>query len=155
MGKADRASGCFWFFFSLFGIYQSYKLGLGTLHQPGSGFLFFWTGALVAILSLVVIIRSYRELSPAEAKEAGFGKWNVGKTALVLVALFVYTALLDVLGFLIVTFLLFVFLLGIVEKKKWIFAVSVSLVVTVLAYLLFETGLQSELPKGLLSFMRI
>jgi uncharacterized membrane protein len=58
------------------------------------------------------------------------------------------------LGFLIVTLLLFIFLLGVVEKKRWSFAVLVSLIVTAMAYLVFEKGLQSQLPAGLLEFLR-
>ena len=41
MERADRASGLFWFVFSLFITYESYKLGLGILHQPGAGLSFF------------------------------------------------------------------------------------------------------------------
>jgi len=65
MDKADRASGLFWLVFSLFVSYQSYKLGLGILHQPGPGFLFFWTGVVTAILSLIIIVMSLRN-RPAE-----------------------------------------------------------------------------------------
>jgi uncharacterized membrane protein len=58
------------------------------------------------------------------------------------------------LGFLIVTLLFFIVLLGVIEKKRWLFAVLVSLIVTAMSYLVFETGLQSQLPKGLLDFLR-
>jgi hypothetical protein len=57
-------------------------------------------------------------------------------------------------GFLIVTLLLFLFLLGVIEKKRWPFAVLVSLIVTVASYLVFEIALQSQLPKGLMEFLR-
>ncbi len=154
MDKADRLSGSFWMIFSLFISYHAYKLGLGTLHQPGPGFLFFWTGIVVAILSIVVILRSFRVLSPDEAKESIFGKWKVGKVVLVLVSLFLYAVVMEWLGFLIVTLLLFLFLLGVIEKKRWSFTVLVSLIVTVISYLVFEVGLQSQLPKGLLEFLR-
>ncbi len=60
MGKSDRVSGSFWFLFCLFIIYQSYKLGLGNLYQPGPGFLFFWAGIVVAIMALVVVLQSFR-----------------------------------------------------------------------------------------------
>ena len=69
MNKADRGSGLFWFIFSVFISYESHKLGLGTLHQPGPGFLFFWMGIVVAILSSPVIVRSSRRRSQGEAKE--------------------------------------------------------------------------------------
>ncbi len=154
MGKADRISGIFWFLFSLFVSYVSYKLGLGSVYQPGPGFLFFWTGIVIAILSLVVVMRSFRTHVSEEEKEAPTGKRSATKVALVLAALLVYALLMEWLGFLIVTLLLFIFLLGVIERKKWWFAVMVSLAVTVLAYLLFEVGLQSQLPKGLLESLR-
>jgi putative tricarboxylic transport membrane protein len=154
MGKADRISGSFWFIFSMFVSYHSYKLGMGTLHQPGPGFLFFWTGIFVGILSLTVILRSFGKRPPEEAQESVFQKWKVTKVVLVLIALFIYGLLMEWLGFIIVTLLLFLFILRVVEKKKWLFTVLVSLTVTAISYLLFETGLQSQLPKGLLEFLR-
>jgi putative tricarboxylic transport membrane protein len=154
MGRADRISGLFWFLFSVFVSFESYRLGLGILNQPGPGFFFFWTGIAVAILSLVVILRSFGTQVPEEDKEAPTGRRTATKVILVLVALFLYAVLMEWLGFLIVTLLLFVFLLGVIEKKKWWFAVLVSLTVTALSYLLFEVGLQSQLPKGILEFLR-
>ena len=87
-------------------------------------------------------------------KEAPTGKRTTTKVILVLVALFLYAALMEYLGFFIVTLALFIFLLGVIEKKKWWFAVLVSAAVTLFAYLVFETALQSQLPKGILGFLR-
>jgi putative tricarboxylic transport membrane protein len=154
MGKSDRVSGSFWFLFCLFIIYQSYKLGLGNLYQPGPGFLFFWAGIVVAIMALVVVVQSFRARSAEEVKEAPTGKRAATKVVLVLASLFLYALLMEYLGFFIVTFLLFMFLLGVIEKKKWWFAVLVSVAVTLFAYLVFETALQSQLPKGILGFLR-
>ena len=154
MSKSDRVSGLFWFLFCLFIIYQSYTLGLGNVYQPGPGFLFFWTGIVVAIMALVVVAQSFRAKAEDEAREAPAGKRTVTKVILVLVALFVYAALMEYLGFFIVTLLLFFFLLGVIEKKKWWFAVVVSVAVTLFSYLIFETALQSQLPKGILGFLK-
>jgi len=154
LGKADRISGSFWLIFSLFVSYHSYKLGLGTLHQPGPGFLFFWTGIVVGILSLTIILRSFRKLPFDEVTDSIFGKGNITKIVLVLLSLFLYGLLMERVGFLILTLLLFLFLLGVIEKKRWPFTVLVSLIVTVISYLVFEVGLQSQLPKGLLEFLR-
>jgi len=151
MGKADRISGAFWFLFSLFISYESHKLGLGTLRQPGPGFLFFWTGIVIAILSLIVILISLKKQFQGESI---LGRSNITKLLLVLSSLFFYALLIEWLGFLIVTLLLFIFLLGVIEKKRWPLAVMVSLIVTALSYLIFEVGLQSQLPKGLLEFLR-
>lgn len=154
MGKSDRVSGSFWFLFCLFIIYESYKLGLGNLYEPGPGFLFFWAGIVVAIMALVVVLQSFRAQAAEEAQEAPTGKRTVTKVVLVLISLFLYAVLMEWLGFFIVTFLLFIFLLGVIEKKKWWFAALVSAAVTLFAYLVFETALQSQLPKGILGFLR-
>jgi len=61
---------------------------------------------------------------------------------------------MEIIGFIPVTLLLFIYLLGIVEKKKWFYTIFVSVVVTAISYLIFETWLQSQLPKGLLEFLR-
>jgi putative tricarboxylic transport membrane protein len=155
MGKTDRISGGFWFLFSLFVSYESYRLGLGNLYQPGPGFLFFWTGIAVAIMALVIILQSFRAYPEEEAKVEPTGKRTTTKVVLVLVALFLYAVLMEYLGFFIVTFLLFIFLLAVIEKKRWWFAITVSAAVTLCAYLLFETALQSQLPKGILGFLRL
>jgi putative tricarboxylic transport membrane protein len=152
--KVDRTSGLFWLIFSAFVSYHSYKLGLGTLHQPGPGFLFFWIGIVIAILSLIVMVRSLKKQTPEEAQQPTFGKKNVTKIVLVLISLLFYALFMEWLGFLIVTLLFFIFLLGVIEKKRWLFAILVSLIVTAISYLVFETALQSQLPKGLLDFLR-
>jgi len=154
MGKSDQISGSFWFLFSLFISYESYKLGLGSINQPGPGFLFFWTGIVVAILAFVVIVKALGKPAEREVPEQGLEKKNITKVVLVLVSLFIYAVVMEKLGFFISTLLLFVFLLGFVEKKKWWVAILISFVVTFLSYLIFETGLQSQLPKGILESLR-
>jgi len=154
MGRSDIISGAFWFAISAFSGYLSYDLGLGVLRQPGPGFFFFWTSIVTAVLSLTVIVRGFKMEAEKVAAEPVIRIANVLKIVLVLAALFCYAMLVEQIGFIILTFLLFVFLLSVIEKKSWTAAISIGLVVTVLAYLLFETALQSQLPKGLLEFLR-
>ena len=154
MRKADQISGIFWLFFSVFISIESYRLGLGTLHQPGPGFLFFWTAAAMGILSAAVIVRAWTGRKTGEPESPVFGKENALKIILVLLALFLYAFFMETLGFIPITLLLFIFLLGIIEKKRWGFAVWVSVVVTGISYLVFEIWLKSQLPKGLLESLR-
>jgi putative tricarboxylic transport membrane protein len=155
MGKADRISGSFWFIFSVMVSIESYRLGLGTLHRPGPGFLFFWAGIFLGILSVVVIIRAWGSKKSGEPEISIFGGQNMTKVVFVLISLFFYALLMEKIGFIIITLLLFVFLLGVIEKKRWFFAIFVSILVTVIAYLIFEIWLKSQLPKGLLGFLRL
>lgn len=151
--KADRISGIFGLLFAIFMAVQSYFLGLGTIHRPGPGFLFFWTSILLGILSLLVFIRAVVERIPGEQMRI-FNAGDLRKIVPVLIAIFLYAFLMEKIGFILVTLMLFLFLLGIIEKKKWSLTILVSAAVTVVSYLIFEVWLRSQLPKGLLEFLR-
>ena len=84
-----------------------------------------------------------------------FGKENVLKIVLVLLSLFLYAFFMEALGFIPITLLLFIFLLGMIEKRRWVFTIFVSVAVTGISYLVFEIWLKSQLPKGILGFLRI
>jgi len=154
MNRADRISGIFWLLFSGFICAESYRLGLGGLHQPGPGFIFFWTAAAMGVLSIPVIVRGWAGKKTEESEGPIFGKENVLKIILVLLALFLYAFFMETLGFIPVTLLLFIFLLGWIEKKKWALTIFVSIMVTAISYLVFEIWLKSQLPKGLLESLR-
>jgi putative tricarboxylic transport membrane protein len=154
MGRADRISGIFWLLFSVFISIDSYRMGLGTLHQPGPGFLFFWTAVVMAILSIVIFVRAWVGKNAEGPESSIFGKENVLKIIFVLLSLFLYAFLMETLGFIPVTLLLFIFLLRMIEKKRLGFTIFVSVVVTGASYLIFEIWLKSQLPKGLLEFLR-
>ncbi len=154
MGKADRISGIFWLVFSIFVMIESYRLGLGTLHQPGAGFLFFWGSILLGMMSLVIVVRAGGYKNSQQPESFHFREWKPGKIAPVLISLFLYSFLMEKVGFIPMTFFLFIFLLGVIEKKKWFFTLTVSVVVTALTYLIFEIWLKSQLPKGLLESLR-
>jgi len=154
MGRADRISGIFWLCFALLFIVQSYRLGLGTLHRPGPGFLYFWVNVVLGVMSLVVLIRAWVGKKTEGPPSPIFGGQNVRKIIFVLLSLFLYVILMETLGFILVTLLLFFFLLGIIEKKRWLSTAFVSVLVTAISYLIFEIWLQSMLPRGLLGFLR-
>jgi putative tricarboxylic transport membrane protein len=152
MGKIDRMSGIFWFIFAVIVIIESYRLGLGTLRRPGPGFLFFWAGIFLATMSLVISLKAWAGRKREGAPESIFGGKNVSKIVLVLASVFLYAFFLERLGFLPLTLLLFLFLLGAMERKGVVFTILTSIAVTAAAYVIFEILLQSQLPRGLLGF---
>ena len=153
MGKADRISGIFGLIFSIFMSIQSSLLGLGTLHKPGPGFFFFWTSITLGLLSLVVLMRAWVGKEPGEEGPI-FKRGRLRKVFWVLLSAFLYVFLLERVGFIPVTLMLFLFLLGIIERKSWSLTVVVSVAVTAVSYLVFEVWLKSQLPKGILEFLR-
>ena len=151
MGKGNLISGSFWFVVSVFFTIESYRLGLGSLNQPGPGFVFFWAGIFMGILSFSLLVESWRKRAKGDRKEI-FDKSNLMKIALVLIATFLYAILLEKLGFILMTLALLVFLLGFIEKRGWRFTVSASVIITAAAYLVFQTWLKTQLPEGIFGF---
>jgi len=154
MSSADRISGIFWLLFSVFISIESYRLGLGNVHQPGAGFIFFWTAVAMGVLSIAVFVRAWFGKKTGARESPVFGKENVLKIILVLLSLFLYAFFMEAMGFIPITLLLFIFLLGMIEKRRCVFTIFVSVAVTGISYLLFEIWLKSQLPKGILGFLR-
>jgi putative tricarboxylic transport membrane protein len=129
----------------------SLKLGLGTLHKPGSGFISFWSGIILGILTLIMLIQDiwFNKANRAEEKKE---KTHRKAVILTLAALFISILIFEYLGFIISTILFVGFLFKGIEKKGWFVTILASLVMTLASYYIFKVWLQAELPKGILGF---
>ena len=58
MRAYDRASAIFWFFFSTVVLIQSVRMGVGTLKNPGMGFMACGASGIMALLSLILLVQS-------------------------------------------------------------------------------------------------
>jgi hypothetical protein len=77
-------------------------------------------------MSLVTLIRAWVGKKAEGAQPALFEGQNISKIIFVLTSLFLYVILMETLGFILVTLLLFIFLIGMIEKKRWLLTVFVS-----------------------------
>jgi len=149
--KLDLWSAIFWLMVGGFISIHSYRLGLGSLRNPGAGFLFFWGGIFLGILSISIIVSSIasrKEDHPKSSLQV-FENINWKKVTAVLTSLILYGLLFERLGYLISTFLLFAFLLYSIETKRWFVVFFVAFLSSSLSYLLFSVWLQVRLPKGI------
>lgn len=134
-----------------FGVcYGGYDLELGTLRDPGSGFMFFWVGVIMIGLSLAVLVKAIR-MKP-DQKGVGLlrGEVRWAKILSVLAALVLYAYVFTYLGFILSTVLLLLFLFKAVEPQKWSWAVMGAVISTLTAYGVFQLWLGSQLPRGFL-----
>ena len=81
------AAAFFWIAAGLLACYGATRLGLGSVTEPGAGFIFFWAGVFLVILSLIVLADSVRS---SEESVRNTGEMNWIKIALVLLSLVLY-----------------------------------------------------------------
>ncbi len=138
----DIRSGLFFFGLSLFVIWESLRVGIWTLQMPGSGFLSFCVGVILSVLSLVLIHRGwqFRESLKPHSR----------RVILALASLFVYSLILNTLGFIVATFLLVGLLLRLGERRPLWTLLGMSALVTLIAYLVFGIFLHVYFPRSFL-----
>ena len=145
----DLASSLFWLLLSVYVNIESLRLGIGSLREPGVGFMTFGISLLLGLFSLVLFGQACRrkEESRIELKPAGTLWWRV---MFVLVALVIYSALLPTGGYLISTFILMGFLFWILRETSWWWALGASFLATLITYYVFSKWLNCQFPDGLL-----
>jgi putative tricarboxylic transport membrane protein len=150
--NAERVGGIFWLIFGLLVVFGAFRLGLGTLQAPGSGFLSFLAGAFVLLTAVIVLAQSFLG-KDNQVKLSALWKdskwWRPVAVALLMLA---YVLILERVGFLLTSFLFLLIMFKWVEKFPWPKAVLVTLAVVTCSYLLFHTLLKASLPQGVLGF---
>ena len=150
MRTRDIISSLFWAAIGIGISYGGYDLGLGDLHNPGGGFMFFWVGVIMTGLSFGILVQALRQKAiPGEMKSISEGI-SFKKISSVLAVLFIYAFLLTPLGFIPATILLLIFLFRAVEPIGWAKTILGAVVITLVTYGVFQLWLQCQLPSGLL-----
>lgn len=147
MRTADLLSALFWLLVGAFITWSGWDLRLGTLVDPGPGFMIFWVGLAMTALSVVALGFALRE--PVGAGLAALWKdsrWHYIPYVAVLLALYAY--FLPWLGFPIVTVLLLLVLFRTVEPQGWLASIAGALITTGITWLVFARWLGTQLPLG-------
>jgi putative tricarboxylic transport membrane protein len=152
MRRADQITGILVLIFSLAVMEGSRRMPPSATFGPGAGFLPFWLGVLMAVLSILLIIRASRQAggtpgrSPLPNRRAAIA---IAATAGGLAA---FIVLVEPLGFLLATALLTAFLLRVVERERWLTTALVAAGNAVGLYIIFQILLGVNLPKNMLGF---
>jgi len=141
----------FWILFSVVTCVESYRLRLGTIHTPGSGFFPFGAGFIMLLLSLAALFQSIGKKNHVEKnpRQEPLRWWNI---VIILAAITAYAFSLEKIGFLINTFLFMCFLLKVVEPQTWKTAILGGLITAVAADLIFNIIFKAQIPSGILGF---
>ena len=149
--RYDRAGGVIWMVLGAALGIGSISLGVGTLHKPGPGFMPFLTGILLGSLGLLLAVSHIGKRSGAKGGEGVSLRQFWGKGACSLAVSFLYAFSLDLLGFIVATFLLFLSLFKIMGVRRWFTPILISFLAVSVSYLIFDVWLRIEFPRGILS----
>jgi putative tricarboxylic transport membrane protein len=160
MKISERVQGLAWVGLGLMVCVESIRLHLGSVREPGPGFMPFLTGCLLAlsgfVLTMVNILqRVYRKEPPQDQdKDAFEGTDSRGFliTSLVVSSLLAYSLVLNYGGFLLTSFLFLFFLLKLLYPRRWFMPLLVSSITVFVCYLVFLHWLQCQFPRGILGY---
>ncbi len=128
-------------------VYESAKLPFGVARNPGPGFMPWWIGVALGILSVLLgahALRTGRIEGPARRSERGAWRQVAG----LLVALALYVAALSPLGYPASTFLLVLLMLRSMARARPVLALGLAVLAAGGSYLLFAVWLKVPLPPG-------
>lgn len=146
MRGADVLSASLWALVGLYFVYAGWDLGLGVLHDPGSGFMIFWVGLAMAGLSAGVLVAGWR--GAGERLRDLWSGANIGRNVRFVLALCVYAVLLPWLGFIVSTILLLIVLFRALQRQAWWVTAIWAVVPTAVCVVVFRNWFGIQLPAG-------
>jgi len=147
--NSELWGGLFWLAIGAFVIWAGRDMGLGRLHQPGSGFAFYWIGILMCALALGVIGQALVSGGPPLASLWAGTRWP--KVLAVIGLLLVYGVGFEAIGFIPCTLALLLALMWFVDPVDWRLAIVVAVVATFGVWAALTKWLKIQLPAGLLA----
>ena len=121
------------------------KLQIGAPTEPQPGFFPFWDGLILIALSAAFLVQAW---GGRVGESHAFGR--LGGPAVVVLALVLYVAMMETMGYVITTALLSAVVLKVLETKTRVL-ILMSLILAVASYLIFDRLLGVTLPLGLLA----
>ena len=150
MIKAQRITGLIFIMLGAYVTwYSMFKLKVGTISRPGSGFFTLICGLGILVLSLIWLLSG---LKKQEDKGAMWEKGQWLSPLLAIVVTFAYAFLMEPLGYIISTAVFIILWQVIVSRARRITIIVFTIIGTAVMYLLFEVLLSVPLPNGLLRF---
>lgn len=131
----------------------SWRIDLGNFHEPGPGFIAFAAGvSLVVIGAIMILVRPASKETTAgvggpKRKGRPLPSFRLIHAILLLIG---YSLVLQSLGYLVTTFLALFGLYYDRGSNRFFPSVLASILTVVSTYLIFNTWLRVQLPRGIL-----
>lgn len=128
-------------------IWSGLKLKLGTINDPGSGYVLFYTGILMCVFASSIIVGAITGGGPTFASRWRDTRWT--KPLLVILCLAAFSLALDPLGFLLSSIPLMLLLLRVIDPVRWTLAIPLAVLVPLGMWWILKRLLLIQLPSGI------
>jgi hypothetical protein len=153
MRKRDLFSSLFFLLVGILFVIGSFGYSIWDRYGPGPGFFPLLLGCIFSILSalLFVVSRVRKESQEENLQESDSMKFSViNRTLVFLFFLLCFYFLFDRLGFSLTIFIFMVGTLSVFSKRSMKLSISVSVLTSLLTYIIFVRLLGVQLPWGVL-----
>ena len=130
-----------------FVIWSGLKLRLGTINDPGSGYVLFYTGILMCLFAVSIIIAALTEGGPTFGSRWQNTRWT--KPVIVIACLTAFSFALNPLGFLLSSTSLMLLLLRLIDPVRWQLAIPIAVLVPLGTWWILKRLLLIQLPSGI------
>ena len=141
-------AGLFGLGISIFVVWSGYALKLGTINDPGSGYVMFYAGLLMILFSLIILYGAIKDGGPTLLSLWKDVLWT--KPLIVIVLLVAFALIFETVGFLASTVVLLVALLRAIEPVPWSRAIPIAVLVPLAFWYVLNKLLLIQLPAGVL-----
>jgi hypothetical protein len=141
--RGDHAAGITFVLIALLVAWENRVYPLGSLHDPGPGYVPLLLAAALGALGLLIALRG------AASPLLSTLDWSESRRGLiVLIACGVAVFALERIGYRLTMVALLAFMLGVVERKRALATALVSIGFAFFSYFVFATLLKVQLPRG-------
>ena len=131
----------------VFVIWSGLRLKLGTINDPGSGYVLFYTGILMCVFAATIIIAAVSEGGPTFGSRWKDARWT--KPLVVIACLTAFAFALDTIGFLLSAIPLMLLLLRAIDPVRWPLAIPIALLAPLGVWWVLKRLLLIQLPSGI------
>lgn len=152
MKKFDYISSSVLFILAVVLFFQSRNLTVWGELGPTEGFFPLMLSFLLALLSLITLIRTYFQTKQGQEAVKILGPKKIN-FFIYLASFFAFGLLFEKLGYYFTLASFLILTIKIVERQSWKMTLGVTMVSLVASYLIFVKFLMVPLPEGILSFV--
>ena len=131
----------------IFVIWSGVKLKLGSINDPGSGYVLFYTGILMCLFAATIVTAAVTEGGPTFASRWQGARWS--KPAMLIAFLAVYCFALEPFGFLLSSIPLMLLLLRAIDPVRWPLAIPLAVLAPLGVWWVLKRLLLIQLPSGI------